>query len=403
MTHILIIYEAVEPGNIETRRVFNLLESKDFLVSRGLVASQVKKEDLIWCDVLLLVRSTSSIERDLAIIAEKMSKFVVLSIDDDFLSLGSDYGADGSGYWHSRHICLKTILHHIDCLLTVNKLLAEKYIVHCNTHRYVVTNTIVEEKEIFPTTKDWKQKEKVKLALYVNDGSQELFNEIIKPALRLLSPKYKNRMSLYLMALHPDMAEFEDSFDVHFVPHMPYKEFKKYLGTDGFDIGLAPLNDTGFSKYKYFNKYIEYTLAGIPAIYSDCPLYRLVIQDGFNGVFTDNSAEGWCNAINLMIDNADLRKELIINAQQHLRQFFKAESILNKLIKDIPEFTNYKAPKADLSFLRLRFVWIRLVYFRFRAFGWVSTAINMLKHGNLIMLWQRFKKRILKIEWDENY
>lgn len=84
MTHILIVYEGVEPGNIETCRVHRLLEERGLLVSRGLLASQVKKEDMLWCDVLLLVRSTSLIERDLAALAKKMGKFVVLSIDDDF-------------------------------------------------------------------------------------------------------------------------------------------------------------------------------------------------------------------------------------------------------------------------------------------------------------------------------
>ena len=394
MKNVQIIYEAIEPCNIEIRRVLKLLESKDLLVSRGLEASQVKKEDLLWCDVMLLVRSTSSIERDFAILAKRMRKFIILLIDDDFLSLGASYGADGSGYRTSRHKCLKTVLNHIDCLLTVNKLLADKYISYCQTQRYEVTNTIVEEKEMHPTSQDGTRKEKVKLAIYVNDGSQELFNEIMKPALRMLGQSYTNRVAIYLMALHPDMSEFDGVFDIHFVPHMPYNDFKQYLGTEGFDIGLAPLTDSGFSKYKYFNKYIEYTLAGIPAVYSDCPLYRLVIQDGYNGIFTDNSKEGWNNAMSRMIDNAELRRDLITNAQQHLYENFQAESILSKLIKDIPELINYKSPKNDLSLLSVRIAWIRLNYYFFRVSGWCGTVINMVKQGNFMKLWIKIKTRV---------
>ncbi len=398
MTHVLIIYEAVEPGNIETCRVHKLLEGKGLLESRGVLAVEVKKEDMVWSDVLLFVRSTSSIERDLAILAKKMGKFVILSLDDDFLSLGSTYGSDGSGYWKSRHDCLKSILHHIDCLLTVNQLLAEKYQAFCQTKRYVVTNTIVEDQEMHPTSQDGTQKEIVKLAIYVNDGSQELFNEIMKPALRMLSRDYAKRVAIYLMALHPDMSEFEGVFDVHFVPHMPYNEFKQYLGTEGFDIGLAPLTDSGFSKYKYYNKYIEYTLAGIPAIYSDCPLYRLVIQDGYNGILTDNSKEGWTDALSRMIDDAGRRRILIKNAQEHLYNNFQANAVLDKLIQDIPEFVEFKSPESPMAFLNIRMLWVKINYRRFRMAGWVTTADNMLKHGNFTQLWKRFKTRILKID-----
>lgn len=398
MTHVLIIYEAIEPGNIETCRVHKLLESQGLLESRGVLAAKVKKDDLVWCDVLYLVRSTSSIEQDLAILAKKMGKFVVLFLDDDFLSLGNSYGVDGSGYWKSRHNCLKTILHHIDCLLTVNQLLAEKYLAYCQTKRYVVTNTIVEEQEMYPTAQDGMQKEKVKLAIYVNDGSQELFNEIMKPALRMLSQSYANHAAIYLMALHPDMSEFDGVFDVHFVPHMPYKDFKRYLGTEGFDIGLAPLTDMGFSKYKYFNKYIEYTLAGIPAIYSDCPLYRLVIQDGYNGILTDNSKEGWTDALSRMIDNAELRRDLIKNAQKHLYENFQGNAVLDKLVKDIPEFVAFNSPKSSVVFLNARIIWVRLNYWCFRMAGWATTAGNMLRQGNFTQFWKRLKIRILKID-----
>ncbi|RGX85415.1 glycosyltransferase [Bacteroides intestinalis] len=397
MTHILIVYEGVEPGNIETCRVHRLLEERGLLVSRGLLASQVKKEDMLWCDVLLLVRSTSLIERDLAALAKKMGKFVVLSIDDDFLSLGSSYGADGSGYWGKRHDCLKSILNHIDCLLTVNRLLAEKYITFCHTYRYVVTNTIVEENEMYLTSQDGEHKGIVKLAIYVNDGSNNLFNVIMRPALHMLAQKYANRLAIYLMALHPDMSEFEGLFEVHFVPHMPYKEFKRYLGTEGFDIGLAPLIDTGFFRYKYFNKYIEYTLAGIPAVFSDCPLYRMVIQDGYNGLFTDNSKEGWSAALSRMIESADLRLNLINNAQRHLYDNFQADAVLYKLIYDIPEFTEYKCKTSSISFVNARILLIKLKYYCFRVGGWLNTAVNMLKHGSFKLFWKRLKTRILKV------
>lgn len=397
MTHILIVFEEGEPCNIETRRVFKLLEDKGLLESRGLAAVSIKIKDLIWSDVVLFVRSTSSIEKDLVKLAKRMGKFVILSIDDDFLSLGDSYGADGSGYRKIRHRCLRGVLADIDCLITVNELLSLKYTKYCNTSRFVITNTVVDKTEFYETKQNGTPKDEVKVAIYVNDGTQGYFNSILRPALRLLKERNGKRIALYLMALHPDMSEFESVFDVHYVPHMPYYDFKKYLGTEGFDIGLAPLTDDEFSKYKYFNKYIEYTLAGIPAIYTDCPLYRLVIKDGYNGVLTNNSSESWCDAITQMIEDAGLRKSIIESAQKHLFDNFESEKVLNKLIEDLSELTQYKSADSLLRFLSMRLFLIKLNYSIFKIKIWLGTAYTMLRKGNIKEFFKRFKTRILKL------
>ena len=57
------------------------------------------------------------------------------------------------------------------------------------------------------------------------------------------------------MVLKPYLDEFKDKIEINYVPHIPYKDFKSFLSKSSFDIGLAPLIDTGFSCYKYFNKY----------------------------------------------------------------------------------------------------------------------------------------------------
>ncbi len=397
MTNILIIYEVEEPCNIETRRVFKMLEAKNLLQCKGVFATHVDKSDLVWADVLVFVRSTSSIERDLVSLAKEMGKFVILSLDDDFLGLDSSYGADGSGYRRERHDCLKSILYNVDCLLAVNKLLAQKYIKYCISNRYVLTNTMVERSEFYQPQMCGISKEKIKLAIYVNDGTQEIFNQILRPAFQLLKEYYHGRVAIYLMALHPDMSEFEHDFDIHYIPHMPYAEFKHYMGTEDFDIGLAPLDNEGFSKYKYFNKYIEYTLAGIPAIYSDCPLYRLVIRDGYNGIFTDNSPEGWFREISRMIEEDDLRKDIIKNAQVHLYDNFESDVVLERLVQNIPELIGFKSPEASVGMLLLKLCSIKLNYRLFRIRGWIGTAGLMIRKGNIGDLCKRFKKRILKM------
>lgn len=112
--------------------------------------------------------------------------------------MNNEYGKDGEGYWSLRQKYLKKILQYIDCLLVVNPLLAQKYIEFCNSKRYVVTNTIIEREEIANLQYNNNAiSNKVKIVLYVNDGTLDMFNKIIKPVVKILSAQYNGKISLY--------------------------------------------------------------------------------------------------------------------------------------------------------------------------------------------------------------
>ena len=396
MTNVLIVYEFVEATNIEINRILGILHQQRLLQYRYKAATEVFKDDLIWSDVMLFVRSTSLIELKLVTLGRRMGKYIILMLDDDFLSLDDKYGAIGQGYWTERQRMLKKILCQIDCLMAVNELLAEKYVKLGNIPKYVLSNTIIEKHEIFATKQNGLNGDKVKIVLYVNDGTQDVFNKILRPVILMICEKYLDQIALYLIGLEPDLDEFKDKIDVNYVPHMPYKDFKKFLGMSGFDIGLAPLVDTGFACYKYFNKYVEYTLAGIPAIYSDCLLYGLVVKNEFNGLKSANTPEAWFEAICKLVENSALRRYLINNAQIHIYDNFQTEKVLTKLVKDIPELVGYKSERVNVPLLTLRLRLICLSYTIFKIRGWFYAAKNCIKKGNIIPLMKRIKKRVIK-------
>ena len=138
MTNVLIVYEFVEATNIEINRILGILHQQRLLQYRYKAATEVFKDDLIWSDVMLFVRSTSLIELKLVTLGRRMGKYIILMLDDDFLSLDDKYGAIGQGYWTERQRMLKKILCQIDCLMAVNELLAEKYVKLGNIPKYVL-------------------------------------------------------------------------------------------------------------------------------------------------------------------------------------------------------------------------------------------------------------------------
>ena len=229
VTNILIIYEFIEATNIELDRVFGMLQKKGVLLRRFKTATKVYKDDLIWCDIMLFVRSTSIIEFNLITLGRKMNKYIVLMLDDDLLSLDDSYGAIGQGYWGGRQRILRKNLSQINCLIAVNELLAKKYVKLGNISKYVLLNTIIEKSEMFSPQQNSMNDNKVKIALYVNDGTQNMFNEIIRPVIPMLCKYYAEQVALYFIGLKPNMEEFKNKIEINYVSHMPYRDFKKKL------------------------------------------------------------------------------------------------------------------------------------------------------------------------------
>lgn len=396
MSNVLILYEAVEPCNIEITRMFWLLEQKEIVSLRSKTVSKITAEDIRWCDVVVSVRSTSNFEVQLAKYARKLSKYWVLMLDDDFIGLSEHYGKDSEGYWSARRNSLQKLTRNVDCLLAVNELLAEKYVEIGDIPKYAITHTIIEDNELSkPIQAAKRDSDKVKIALYVNDGTLEMFNRILMPVIPFLCEKYPNKLALYFMALKPDLSEYKDKLEINYVPHMPYYEFKKYMADGHFDIGLAPLEDGGFSTYKYFNKYVEYTVAGIPGIYSGCRLYRQVIEDGYNGMLCENTSEAWLGALSRFIDNQEFRLQCANNAQQHIYENFSTDSVLEKLLADIPELHEYQAPKCSLSKVKFMLFIIKAAYVWFRVRGWWHMFLVYARAGKFSAMIARFHRKIL--------
>lgn len=397
MSNVLIVYEMLEPCGIEMIRMAKLLEKQDKIFFRDKLIRYLEPEDICWCDIIISVRSTSFFEWGLAKYCHSIGKYWILILDDDFLGLNNEYGKDSEGYWSLRQKYLKKILQYIDCLLVVNPLLAQKYIEFCNSKRYVVTNTIIEREEIANLQYNNNAiSNKVKIVLYVNDGTLDMFNKIIKPVVKILSAQYNGKISLYFLGLKPDLEEYTQQLDIHYVPHMVYSDFKKYMIKENFDIGLAPLESQGFSTYKYFNKYIEYTVAGIPGIYSNCKLYNQVIINEYNGILCNNTPEEWYFSIKQYIESCHLRKVCIENAQKHIYKNFSSDIVLNKLVKDVPELGSFKAPTVNPLKTKIILYLIKFGYYIFRLLGWLRIISVYVKNRNVKGLVNRFREKFLK-------
>ena len=203
----------------------------------------------------------------------------------------------------------------------------------------------------------------MKIVFAAGANHEIMFEQFVSPIVPRLIKKYGNKFSFSFYGVHPDMSMFEDKINVEYIGSMPLEQYRKAIQEGYYDIGIAPLETNEFTKCKYYNKYIEYTIAGFPGIYSNVPPYTLVIKDGINGFLADNTPEAWFTSICRAIDDVSLRRSCYARAYDHILTNMNADLILKKLINDIPEIENtHVEDKGPIIItLKIRFALIRFI------------------------------------------
>lgn len=333
---ILVIADELGPTVSEFNKVMELLSVKVRYVSyRTVKHTEVRAKDIQEADSIIFIRSMSVLEKEIARIANKHGKYAVLLIDDDLLGLPDDYGVHHAGIWQGRKNSLKKMMDYIDSIVVGNELLAEKYLaIGKKKKKHIPIETIVEKDTLI---KPSPKTDKSRILLYCNDGTTDMFEHILRPVLDLIAQNRPNEFELDLISLHPDLYAYENSISINYVPHMPYKEFREYINNRHYLIGLAPIGDLEFSKYKYCNKYIEFTRAGVAGVYSKCSIYERVIVNGMNGVLTSNETKDWYENIITLHENDKYRLQMVRNAQECILKNFSSEKITDLIISNLPE------------------------------------------------------------------
>lgn len=130
--------------------------------------------------------------------------------------------------------------------------------------------------------------------------------------------------------------------------------YERYAGLiRGLDahIALVPLDDSEFNRAKSDIKWLEYSAAGIPGIYSDIEPYRAAISHGKDGWLVQNTPQAWKTAISSLVDDASLCRALIDSARSAVltRHSIAAglpafEQTLGRLVGSM----HVRDPRADL-------------------------------------------------------
>jgi GT2 family glycosyltransferase/glycosyltransferase involved in cell wall biosynthesis len=134
--------------------------------------------------------------------------------------------------------------------------------------------------------------------------------EIVAAPLRALLDRYGERVAIRFYGCPPPPS-LRDDPRVAWIPLAggPYRDYVALLREAPVDIGIAPLADTDFNRAKSEAKFLEYSAAGIPGIYSDVGPYRAVVRPGRTG-WLARSQTDWVEHLTRMIEDGALRERM---------------------------------------------------------------------------------------------
>lgn len=356
MSNILFIYENDMPTVSIARNFWSGLSEKYGIFSRFVRLQHILSFDVDWCDVLFLIRPNNDYAWKIAKKARYIGKFIVTMCDDDLLNLPKEYP---DLPWH-RGGLIKA-LNYSDVLISSSRYLLDKMVEYTAGKRGVLIDTVVRPEEILKRSYNL-QEHIVKIVYAAGSQHEKLFEKFVLPALKQVAVQYSNRFSLSFVSVHPNCDGMEKLIPVSYVKGMPLNEYRRYMEEQKFDIGISPLECNEFSKCKYFNKYLEYTLSGIVGIYSNVEPYTDVVEDGYNGILAENTLESWKEKFILLLDNPSLRRLCSQNAQKHVAEKFSEEAVMKHILDELPEISQSKEKLyRKCSSLAVQRLWYRIL------------------------------------------
>ncbi len=111
-----------------------------------------------------------------------------------------------------------------------------------------------------------------------------------------------------------------------------------------FDIGLMPMPDTEWTRYKCGLKILQYMAAGVPAVASPVGVNRDIIRNGQNG-WLATSPDEWLSILRDLLRDPNQRVSTVAAARQTVAVGYSVESQLPRLVACLEEVVCPANPK----------------------------------------------------------
>lgn len=215
-----------------------------------------------------------------------------------------------------------------DHVLAGNRLLAEEAQRYCS--EVTVVPTAVEPSEYLPRQSETDSNTPPVIGWIGTSSNVEYLKRVV-PVLKHLKQEC-NFVFRIVTGQKSDLHSIDfGAVDVQFREWRPKTAAQEVCR---FDIGIMPLPDTEWTRYKCGFKLLQYMAAGIPAVGSPVGVNCEMIQSGRSG-FLPRSDEEWLNALCRLLEDEELRRSLGARGREILKDRYTVESNVPRIMAAI--------------------------------------------------------------------
>lgn len=304
---------------------------------------RIRRKDIQWCDILICVRGCEVSTAMIISEAKRHGRLVFYFLDDDLLHLPEDSLARAYLDYKENQQSLLNIIGQSDGLWGVNEEIRKIYLPLCGIQRWICTRVPTQLREMISYN---VVQNPVKILYAGSMDHQNIVHKILAPAVRMVIERCGEKVDFTFVGPDPQLPGYTQVHHHAFFPD--YKQYRNFVESGSYQIGLAPIKQSQFYQCKYYNKFVEYTSIGAVGIYTDSPLYGQIVTHGENGFLSKNDPVSWAEWIIQFVEHPELRQSCFQNAAELLSTQFRPEIVSEKLLQQMSELREFRAPKVLL-------------------------------------------------------
>jgi len=288
---------------------------------QGNLYKDVSLEQIPNADLIVIQRDFPHLISSFCDILDRADHFnipVILDIDDLLFELPEDHPDQKIHYYTEALLPLLYAVQTVDAVTTTTKPM-KKYLERINPRTFLLPNYLDDRVWNFEKVSSGKESGQIVIG-YMGGDSHLPDLEPLKPVIEKILNRYQEKVIFHFIGCEPP-GDLGLHPGVLWTPmrEPDYQKFSQFIIEQHFDIAIAPLQDNLFNRCKSPAKFFEYSVKGIPGVYSRIAPYESQIEQGENGFLTQTLSD-WERCLGQLIENPSLCFEMGKKAQERLAQ-----------------------------------------------------------------------------------
>lgn len=309
-------------------RIVRPFEAAGIQLLPGVQDGIIHPEAALEADALLIQRefpgySNGTLNQILKI-ARQAGKPVIYDTDDLLLDLPASHPDAGSGYYAAARPAMLRVILEADLVTTTTPALQRVY-QSLNPNTCLLPNYL-DDQLWQPRPATERCADKIGIS-YMGSNTHAADLDGIAPALLRLASRYPGQLEFTFWGARPPSLLIDSSAPVNWAPldNYDYPAFAAEFSQHQADIFIAPLADSQFNHCKSPIKFLEYSILGVPGVYSRSEAYASIVRHTENGLLAGSLKE-WEDCLAKLIEDPEFAARLGRQAQQTAWQDWRLSS-----------------------------------------------------------------------------